>query len=302
VVDARRSLTAADLPQRLLRLGFRPPDLADAVSVAHAAVSAGDSRTVDHLVARLRPGIGDLDGRVDLDPWAVPEAYADGYTRGVLPMLALIVSADEVVAWQRSRGIPADVGWAALADLGQQVWVHRQTYGSFGLHTEGWLRLVWSGALYWLGRLQFNLQRDHPHHPDEWVLSTHIPETGPLSPETVDASLSCAARFFARHFADYPTTDFHCCSWLLDPQLIAGLPAASNLAQFGRRWRLYGEPMPGNADALFFTFHRRGQVDLESLPRDTTLQRLIIDHLRAGQSWHLWHGRCPQPAPERLSS
>ena len=43
------------------------------------------------------------------------------------------------------------------------------------------------------------------------------------------------------------------------------------MAQFGRRWRLYGEPLAGDEDALFFTFHRRGSVDLDSLPRDTSL-------------------------------
>lgn len=295
MLDAHRSLTAADLPQRLIRLGFRPPDAADALAAARAVVAAGDTATVDRLTERLRPGIGDLDDRCDVDPWNDPSAYAEPYPRGVLPMLALIVSADEVIAWQQDRGIAAELGWAALSDLGQQVWVHRQTYGEFGLHTEGWLRLVWSGALYWLGRLQFNLQRDRPHRPTEWVLSTHIPQTGPLTPQAVDASFAEATRFFARHFADYPTTDLHCCSWLLDPQLVAALPAMSNIAQFGRRWRLYGEPMAGNEDALFFTFHRRGDVDLQALPRDTTLQRVIIDHLRAGGQWQLWHGRCPQP-------
>lgn len=300
MLDAYRALTAADLPQRLMRLGFRPEDLTDALSAARAVVAARDTGVVTNLADRLRPGIGDLDDSYEVDPWDVPAAYADPYPRGVLPMLALIVTADEVVAWQEMRGIAADLGWDSLADLGQQVRVHRLTYGGFGLHTEGWLRLVWSGAFYWLGRLQFNVQRDAAGQGAGWVLSTHIPESGPLSPDAVDASFARAGRFFARHFAEYPTTDFHCCSWLLDPQLVAGLPSESNIARFGRRWRLYGEPMAGNADALFFTFHRRGDVDLKALPRDTALQRLIIDHLQAGRQWQLWHGRCPQP--ERTQS
>ncbi len=111
------------------------------------------------------------------------------------------------------------------------------------------------------------------------MLSTHIPQTGPLTPEAVDASFARAHRFFGQYFPEYPTTDLHCGSWLLDPQLVDGLPERSNMARFGRRWRLYGEPLAGDEDALFFTFHRRGDVDLNSLPRDTSLQRLIIDHL-----------------------
>lgn len=295
VVDAQRSLAAADLPQRLTRLGFRPDDLTDALAGVRAVVADDAISRVQDIAERLVPGIGDLEDRVKVAPWVAADVTAAPYPRGLLPLLALVVTAEEVAAWEQTRGISAAVSWASLADLGQQVWVHRMTYGSFGLHTEDWLRLVWSGAFYWLGRLQFNLQRDSAGNPSEWVLSTHIPQTGPLTPEAVDASFACAHRFFGRYFPDYPTTDLHCASWLLDPQLVDGLPAGSNMARFGRRWRLYGEPLAGDEDALFFTFHRRGDVDLDVLPRDTSLQRLIIDHLRSGRHWHVWHGRCPQP-------
>ncbi len=176
--------------------------------------------------------------------------------------------------------------------------MHRATYGRFGLHAQGWLRLVWSGAFLWLGRLQFNLQRDPVDPSYGWVLSTHIPPTGPLSPESVDESFETAAELFPRYFPDFPAGRFHCASWLLDPELVAALPAESNMARFGRRWQLYGPEQPGDEDALFFTFRRRGSVDLDLLPRETTLQRLIIDRLRAGDHWRVRHGH--HPLPERL--
>lgn len=298
MLDVERRLTAPDLPAQLARLGLRSEDRTDALAAAHAVVAAGDEDRVAILSERLRPGIGDLEDRYDTDPWACAAADPEPYGRGVLPLLALVATAEEVVAWQGRRGIPAETSWASLADLGQQAWVHRMTYGEFGLHTHDWLRLVWSGAFAWLGRLQFNLQRDGT----EWVLSTHIPQSGPLDPAAVDASFFAAQRFFARHFPEFPTTELHCGSWLLDPHLAEALPEASNIAGFARRWRLYGEPMAGDEDALFFTFHRRGNVDLSQLPRDTTLQRVIIDRFRAGRHWQLWHGRCPQPQPERLPS
>ena len=105
---------------------------------------------------------------------------------GVLPMLTLVATAPEVAAWHAGRGVPADISAATLTDLGQQVWVHRLTFGTFGLHTHGWLTIAWSGALYWLGRLQFNLQPE----TDGWVLSTHIPRTGPLTPATASTTPS----------------------------------------------------------------------------------------------------------------
>ena len=295
VPDVHRRLSSADLSLQLDRLGLRPADRQDALAARDAVVAGGDLNRVARLVERLLPDIGDVDGRNDEDPWASPDAGPEPYGAGVLPLLALVVTAEDVVAWHSRRGIPADVSWAALADLGHQVWVHRATYGTFGLHAQGWLRLVWSGVFFWLGRLQFNLQRDPVDDAYGWVLSTHIPPTGALTPETVDDSFRSAAEFFPRYFPDRPAGRFHCGSWLLDPDLVAALPATSNMARFGARWTLYGEVLPGDADALFFTFYRRGDVDLDTLPTDTTLQRVIVDRLRAGGHWHVRHGMHPLP-------
>jgi GNAT-like C-terminal domain/N-acyltransferase N-terminal domain len=285
VFPLAQRLSPAELSRRVDPLGFRDDDAVELRLAATAILGDQDrlSRLGD-LVPRVQAGIGvlDLSGP---SPWASEGTDSDG----VLEMLALLVSADEVVAYQLSRGITAEQAWHSLADLGQQVWVHRLTYGSFGLHTYGWLRTGWSGGLSWLGRLQFNLQR----LADRWVLSCHIPRTGPLSPELVDDAFEQARCFFRRHFADYPTTEFYCSSWLLDPELAAALPG-SNIAAFQQRWTLFGEPHPGDEDAVFFTFARRGGVDLTTLPRSTSLQRVIIDRLQAGQHWGTWKGLVPQ--------
>ena len=214
-------------------------------------------------------------------------------------MLALVATAADVYAYHRSRGIDADISWRSLSDLGQQVWVHRQTYGAFGLHTQGWLLVAWSGSLFWLGRLQFELildpdhaDTDHadtshantaptdgthgthvaadpgvvaerraaeptadpagdpgptgddpdhpggrgpagddPDHPARVALSTHIPQSGPMTPEAVDDAFSRARAFVAAHFPELRLSSFTCDSWLLDPELAAALPT-SNIAAF----------------------------------------------------------------------
>ena len=218
---------------------------------------------------------------------------SDARDTGVLPMLALLVTAPEAAAFHASRGVPEDVSAATLADFGQQVHVHRLTFGEFGLHTHWWVQLVWSGFLFRLGRLQFNLALEQPAGVPEWVLSTHIPMSGPLLPTSVDESFAEAASFFADHFPDYPTRWFHCRSWLLDPVLSERLPQ-SNLAAFQRRWTLYGQAEPGMEDVLFFVFHRRGRVDPGSLPTDTALQRLVVERLASGQGWDVFDGRLAQ--------
>lgn len=298
MLDVRERLTAADLPERLARLGFPDDDLADALTAAAAVVAdPADSAVVQAMAERLLVSVGVIEAPWDQGlpwPWR-PEGSSSAYGDGVLELLALIATVDDVRAYHASRGIGAADSWRALSDLGHQVVVHRLTYGVFGLHTHDWLRVVWCGALYWLGRLQFNLQRD-PSGP-AWVLSTHIPRSGPLTPAAVDDSLSRARSFFGAHFPEYEVTAFYCDSWLLDPCLAAALPDTSNMARFQRRWSLEGEPRAGDEDAVFFTFNRRPPVDWASLPKDSTLRRVILDRLAAGGHWQVCRGRIPMSSP-----
>lgn len=290
MIDVHARLCAPELPSLASTLDFVGIDLDDVLSAARSvAESAEDLASVAALAELLVDRIGQLD-LPDPQPFEHDAAHDERRGIGVLPLLALLVTAPEVAAYHARRGISSAISDRSLSDLAQQVRVHRQTYGEFGLHTYPWLQIAWSGALYWLGRLQFNLQRAD----GDWDLSTHIPATGPLTPDSVDDSFRWARSFFAEHFPDVPTTDFWCSSWLLDPYLAHMLPAESNLARFSQRWRRYGEPMPGDDDVLFFTFSRRGEVDTSTLPRDTSLQRAIVDRLQSGGHWESWQGRIPQ--------
>lgn len=299
MIDLRARLTSPGLPTLAASLGFLGADLEAVLAAARSVVDTEpDLARVEVLATRLIDGIGELDIWGTEDPLDSPAANEASPGVGVLAMLALLVTAPEVAAYHARRGIDAETSERSLSDLGQQAVVHRQTYGEFGLHTYRWLRVAWSGGFFWLGRLQFNLQRTG----DRWTLSTHIPATGSLTPDAVDKSFASATAFFAEHFPDCPTTDFFCSSWLLDPHLAEALPESSNLSRFQRRWNLYGEAMPGNEDALFFIFHRRGPVDLAELPRETTLQRVVLDRLRSGRVWQIWQGRIPQATASTMST
>ena len=288
-VDARRRLSDARLPERAADLGFRDRDIADLISVVGAVLHSNDHlATVRRLADAVLNTIGYLGSEFDSRRSDLP--HSDPLGIGVLPMLALLVTAPEAAAFHASRGVSEEVSTATLADLGQQVHVHRLTYGEFGLHTHWWVNLVWSGFLFRLGRLQFNLALELPEEEPEWVLSTHIPMSGPLTPSSVDESFATATSFFASRFPDHPTRWFHCRSWLLDPALSELLPE-SNLAAFQRRWTRYGGPEPGADDLLFFVFQRRGHVDPASLATDTRLRRMAVDRLLSGQGWSVWNGR-----------
>jgi len=196
----------------------------------------------------------------------------------------------EARRFHRERGIPDDISWATLSDLGRNLVRDRLLFGSGGLRTSSWLTLHFRGSIYELGRLQFNRMRvraarvANAFREGDHALGIHIPENGRLSPEACDDSFARARSFFARHFPETPTRVGICTSWLLDPQLADYLAPDSNVLRFQRRFTSIGEGYDGDADILRFVFHRIAP-DIDELPQRTTLERAIVAHLRAGKHW-----------------
>lgn len=199
-----------------------------------------------------------------------------------------------VVDFHRDVGVSADVTRATLADVGRNLAVHRRAHAEFGLETWDWLLAHYTGMMFALGRLNFMM---HPTKetiegamvPGEWVPGIHIPESGPLTAEAVDASLAQAREFFPRHFPDKPVAAVACVSWLLDPYLIEHM-AGTNIASFARRFTPIKPPYDDATSALFFLFRTRDIDKLPTLPRDTMLRRLVLDRAEKGEPWHIGSG------------
>jgi hypothetical protein len=188
------------------------------------------------------------------------------------------------------RRIPDEISWATLRDLGRNLKRDRLLLGDGGLRTSGWLTLHFRGALYQLGRLQFNRMTVRAAHVSDALregddaIGVHIPESGPLTPAACEDALAQAASFFPRHFPETPARLAICTSWLLDPQLAEYLPADSNIIRFQRRFTVVGEGHDGDADVLRFVFYRIAP-QIDDLPQGTTLERAVVTHLRTGKHW-----------------
>jgi hypothetical protein len=209
---------------------------------------------------------------------------------------AFLATVPAVRRFHASRGIPDDVAWATLADLGRNMAIHERMFGEGGLSARDWLTLHWRGVLYHLGRLQFNLSRisfdpatldslgvDF-HHGDPSI-GVHIPETGAMTPEACDTSFQWALDFFDHHFPEQPRRIATCGSWLLDEQLAEYLPETSNIIRFQRRFHVVPGQWPADQEIVAFVF-RRVTTRFDELPRRTTLERAIVDHLLAGRHWY----------------
>lgn len=278
----------SEAPALLDRLAV-PPD--DAAEIMAGWPDPGSPLWTPELLWLLDRSIAlvraDLGGSAWLPPG--PELPRDrGLAWRHLYVYAYLALIGPVRTYHRDHGVPDAVSWATLADLGRNLAVDRRMRGEGWPVMQSWLTLHVRGGLYELGRLQ--------HHRGDGVIDLHIPESGPLTPEAVDASLDQARAFFPRCFPAERYTAFACGSWLLDPQLREYLPEDSNIVRFQQRFELepYEQPegLDPDVEALRFVF-RSLTTPLDRLPRSTVLQRAIIDHLKAGGHWHWRRGRFP---------
>ncbi len=253
-----------------------------------------------------RRALASLDSRLGTFPSTSASADGGSETDWIE---ALLRFAPVVHRHHLSLGIPPEASAAILADVGLNLRINRRVHAGFGLDTWAWLTLHMAGNIFRIGRLQFHLVRGDADVPGDaggsapaagsapaggpWVLGVHIPEDGGLSPAFVDASFSQAREFFDRYFPDKPVSVASCDSWMLDPYLAHQLPH-SNIAAFARRFTLDRcSDAPG--DAIYFTFRQRGMENLERLPRETSLQRVVLERIDGGGVWQLGHGHLALP-------
>ena len=201
--------------------------------------------------------------------------------------------------YHRAHGVPAEVSRRTLADLGRHMTTHRERLGTGGLLEPGWLKLHFRGEIYQLGRLQFQRRRlgrstgeavaaaGLAYQPTDGCLEIHIPaRLGPLTLAACDESLAEARAFFDGRFPGERYRLAACKSWLLDPQLADYLGSDSNIIRFQRRFQTaYDMTEPDDAGVIGFVFGDP-TIPVDRLPRRTTLERAITDHLLAGHHWY----------------
>ncbi len=114
------------------------------------------------------------------------------------------------------------------------------------------------------------------------VLDIHIPAGGNMGLESCGESLRRARDFFSNHFPVRTPVAYVCNSWIFSPCLEECLPPDSNLVRLLRETHLFAVPST-NPDIWFVFF--QDKFDPATAPRDTRLQRALLDYLAAGHAW-----------------
>ncbi len=290
--------SGAELDELVRRLGIHEDD---ALELAETRPTPTDDPELWWLLQRVHSAITSNIGDLDFD-WRrdahLPKAL--GPKARFFYAHVLLASVPKIRAWHRQRGIPDDTSWATLADLGRQIAIYRRIHGVGGLDVQFWFTLHFRGLIYDFGRLQLNRgvisytelqieQAKAPFKKGDPALGVHIPESGRMTPQACDESIRLAKEFYATYFPDEPYKYAVCSSWLLDPQLADYLPENSNIVHFLRRFTLVPGGYNGDKDVFQFVFRAVDPV-LDELPQRTTLERAIVQHLKAGKRWEIRTG------------
>ena len=300
--------TESEAEAQLRRLRIGEPDLEPLVGALRSIRARGDwAASFEHATEVVRRAIGEVESSA---PLPRPVESLRGVDRGRFWTLVFAATSDAVHRWHHSRGIPDDVSWATLADLSRHVAQYRRRHdGETGLDTEWWLTLHWRGALYELGRLQFNLYalKTGPGGPLFWyadaelaslpaefqvgapALGVHVPVGAQLDAAECDASFRRAASFFPTYFPTETPRLATCTSWLLDAHLADYLPADSNIVRFQQRFTIVPGALEPYTEIFNWVFDRIPE-SLDELQPRSRLEHAVVDHVRAGHSWQLRTG------------
>lgn len=263
--------------QLLERLGLGPADRNAVLAARPDSDDAELARLLRRRVDQLAAGLGGLG---QLPDWPQPPARAP-----LFYVWVFVAAVPYVRQFHAARGIPESATFDVLRELGSQLDNHRAMYGTAGLSAHHWMTVHFRGAMYRIGRLLYERLR----LPDgTFALGIHIPP-GRLTPESCDDSLGRARAFFRRHFPAEPYELATCTSWVLDDQLTRYLEPDTNIIRFQSRFRRAApadEPADGATVEAVFRRRWTGLAGVGELPRTTTLERGIADHLSAGGHWY----------------
>lgn len=215
---------------------------------------------------------------------------------GIFPLLVLGYLADYALEVNTKRGIGKDITTATLKDV--NLWIHNYfvQYGELGIEQSpaqlGWLIRHYTGNLFRIGRLQFNIKKSNDKIPaGEYVIETHVPQGEPLEFEQCIQSFSMAEEFFKKHFPNNDAKYFTLHSWLANPNLEKLLKADSNIVKFMKLWSLADDEGDNSQQAVERIFGLGFKIEnIHNAPEDTSLQRKLKEYIISGGNMDIKYG------------
>ncbi len=214
-----------------------------------------------------------------------------------LNILMLLYLCEELEQWYSDRGISKEIFVHTMKDL--VLWAEdylKQSGGVFGIAFEVlWLGTYYSGRLFRLGRLEFELAtawRDipgtHIKNGDTYI-SVHIPEGGAMTPEACQESFDWAVPFFKKYFPEHHFDCFLCHTWMFDEQLKTVLSPNSNIVKFFDFFQVVNQE---ESDEIIRHIFGNGSTreNILDRPCESSLTRWIVKTVKDGGKFYEGYG------------
>lgn len=217
----------------------------------------------------------------------------DNAFKGLFYIFAGIKNLEWLVEFYTSHGISLDIMTHTLQDTALWLRNYKKTNGCLGLASKAWIAVGFSGKLFRLGRMQFEMTtiKEDVNLPSlkkgDPALEGHVPQGEPLDHDACLESYRAAFPFFEKYF-NFSAKAVHLSTWMLDPVLNEIFPPTSNVL----KWQADATILPETKtapDLLRFIFGHP-TIDLKTAPRDTTMRKRIIEHMESGGEFHNYCG------------
>ena len=223
------------------------------------------------------------------------EADRCGLPEETVTLFMLIHLFDTVLRKKYTEaGLSEALFWENAEDLTFKLHETHASKGTWGNSALHWYRKFFDLNCIRLGRLQYEestwQEKDFPPlKQGDQVFKIHIPSSGPLTPESVEASFQRAKKFFKD--AGILKTDYiplMCASWLIYPPHHDVFPQGGNIQKFQELFTVVTSYE--RTKDFIRIFHRADDGNYNDLPEDTTLQRNFKKFLLGGGKMGLGRG------------
>lgn len=204
--------------------------------------------------------------------------------------LFFLLCTKQLKAIYDQTGLPESYFRGVAIDLRCKLNECRAVKGIWGTFVSLWFAGFFAVTRFAIGRLQYEMIQMPPYISTDGAycfqgqpaINVHIPSSGPLMIEDVQASMAEAARFFAPHFPQGRVL-FHCNSWLLFPGHYDMLPPTSGIRRFMDEFTLIRGDTHADKHDLWRLFDTENVDDPSTLPQNTSLQRKYVQWMLDGK-------------------
>ena len=204
----------------------------------------------------------------------------------------LVCASKRMLADFKAKGISENIFWDTILDLNYKLNECKAVHNVWGNFVETWYDIFFKCDIVKLGRLEFERMKYLEELPEvtvdgvavtheTTVYSTHIPSCGTFTKELREDSYKKAKEFFSEELQGKPMVLF-CESWLMNPDNQKIYPNSMNIIDFQKEFNIIESHVDETYGDAWRVFSKDYNGNPDELPCNTTMQKSIINWLKAG--------------------